>query len=524
MTFSTEALAQWPAAAQKESGWLDTRTAFVLLCLITVMPLLVVDMPPLVDIYGHYGRYVIQTELENRPALQQFYSYQWQLIGNLGVDLLVQVLHGLLGLETTIRVIVIGTQLLAAAGILLVSRECHGRITPFAVMALPLIYGMPFNYGFLNFSLSMALGLLAFVIWIRLDRDGRNNAARLWLGAAGIAIWVCHTFGWAFLSLLCGSSVLAAMITARKRPLIALRHIFGTCWPLLFPVVPIFLWRTGSGGLDVLGWMLTYKVQWLLSALRYKWFVVDVLSVIALVITIGWAIRSRGMAFDRRLGAATLICFASFMALPSQVFGSMFADMRLVPYVLILALLSIAPRGLRAPTIQILSLAALAFFGGRILVTGAGYVVQEQNVKQALRAIDPMPEGSRVAFLLISPCIPPWELPVLSHIGGVALARGHDFVNNQWQIPGTNPLTVHFPAAAPFEHEPSQFVHTDKCERPRFPALRQALRQVPQDAFTHVWIVGSVPGSMTLPEGLERVPHTGTGALLVVKGGRSPMP
>ena len=501
-------------------SWLDTRAAFALLCLAAITPFLFVGMPPLVDLYGHYGRYVVQTDLANRPVLQEFYSYQWQLIGNLGGDLLVQALHGLLGLEAAIKLVVIGTQLLATAGILLVSRECHGRITPFAVMALPLIYGLPFNYGFLNFSLSMALGLLAFVLWIRLDRAGRNNAARIWLGVAGAIIWVCHTFGWAFLGLLCGSSVLAGVIAARERPIAALRHILGTCWPLLLPLVPMLVWRTGAGGLDLQGWILSYKLQWLISAFRNKWVVPDVVSLIAVVITIYWAVRTREVALDRRLGAAAAICFASFMILPVQVFGSMFADMRLVPYILIVALLAISPRGLEPKTLRIISLMAVAFFAGRTLVTGAAYVAQERTVEETLPAIESIPEGSRVAFLSIVPCKTTWELPVLSHMGGVALARRNVFVNNQWKVPGVNPLIVHYPAAAPFEHDPSQFVHSGACDTAVYPDLSQALRQIPQDAFTHVWIVGPVPDPLILPDGLEPVPHAGKGALLAVSGGQ----
>ena len=76
-------------------SWLDTRAAFALLCLAAITPFLFVGMPPLVDLYGHYGRYVVQTDLANRPALQEFYSYQWQLIGNLGGDLLVEALDAL---------------------------------------------------------------------------------------------------------------------------------------------------------------------------------------------------------------------------------------------------------------------------------------------------------------------------------------------------------------------------------------------------------------------------------------------
>ena len=204
--------------AQPPHGLLDRWAVWLGIGLVTILPLLLVDFPPLVDLYGHLGRYAVQTELDTRPALQPFYSYEWRLIGNLGADILIEVLHPVLGLEPSVRVVVILTQLLGAAGLLLISREVHGRVSPFAVMAIPLLYGYPFNYGFLNYALSMALAMLAFVVWLRLHRAERDLAARLWLGVAGATIWVAHTYGWAFLGLLAGSAMLAeAMPTLLKR-------------------------------------------------------------------------------------------------------------------------------------------------------------------------------------------------------------------------------------------------------------------------------------------------------------------
>ena len=63
---------------------------FVLaLILLSALPLLWPDVPPLLDLPGHMGRYRVQLDLATSPDLQQFYGFHWQLIGNLGIDLLV---------------------------------------------------------------------------------------------------------------------------------------------------------------------------------------------------------------------------------------------------------------------------------------------------------------------------------------------------------------------------------------------------------------------------------------------------
>ncbi|NJR13660.1 MAG: hypothetical protein HC779_04850 [Phyllobacteriaceae bacterium] len=56
-----------------------------------------------------------------------------------------------------------------------------------------------------------------------------------------MVVWVCHAYGWAFLGLLCGSTTLAEVIDRRERPVAALGHIMGQCWPLLLPLGPMIL-------------------------------------------------------------------------------------------------------------------------------------------------------------------------------------------------------------------------------------------------------------------------------------------
>jgi hypothetical protein len=517
MNISDTSLHALPASADDRRGWLDSRAAFALLCLAAIGPLLVVEFPPLVDLYGHLGRFAVQTDLANRPELQPYFSYDWKLIGNLGADLLVQALHRVLGLEGAVRFVVILTQLLGAAGLLLVSREVHGRITPFALMAIPLLYGYPFNYGFINYALSMALALLAFVMWLRLHRAGRGVAAQLWLALAGAAIWVCHTYGWAFLGLLCGSTMLAEVITARTPPLVAVRRILAACWPLLLPAVPMVVWRAESTGAGLAGWSLPYKLTWLLSPLRTMWRALDIatLAVIAAVIALAPLFR-RTFRHDLSLRIAAGLCIAFFFALPTKVFGSAFADMRLLPYGLALALIAIVPGQLAPWLHRVTIVLALAFFAGRLAITGAAYVAQDRAIQAELSALGNLPVGARVAYFVVKPCRLMWALPVYDHLAGAALARRSAFVNDQWQQPGVNPLIVHYPAAGLFVKDPSHLAQGDDCNHSTRPAISDVLAKVPLDAFTHVWIVGAVPERFTRPARLVRVLYPGKGHLYAV--------
>lgn len=494
-------------------GWLDRWPVMLLVCLVTIAPLLLVDFPPLVDLYGHLGRFAVQTELAQRPELQPFYSYDWKLIGNLGGDILVQVLHPLLGLEASVHAVVILTQLVGALGLMLVSREIHGRVTPFALAAIPLLYGYPFNYGFINYSLSMGLALLAYTAWLRLHRQGREGLARLWLLVAGAAIWVCHTYGWAFLGLLTGSTMLAEVYAVRMRPVRAVARILGACWPLLLPVVPMVIWRAESSGAGLGGWSLPFKLIWAYSPFRSVWKVLDIGALAVVAGLIYWGRLSRSARFDPAIGIAAALCVAFFLILPSWVFGSAFADMRLLPYGIALGLVAISTAQVGARELRIAGMIALAFFGVRMAVTSAGFVLQDREMQAALPALDHMPKGARVAFFVVKPCKVRWTLPVLDHAAGAALARRNAFVNDQWQQPGVNPMVVHYPEGGRFVKDPSHLVVSDACGPSVLPAVTPTLAKLPRSAFTHVWIVGYRPERYTVPEGFAEVPDSGSGRL-----------
>ncbi|MCL9999564.1 MAG: hypothetical protein NBV68_09290 [Erythrobacter sp.] len=506
-------------------GLLDRWWAIALVCLIALAPLLVVEgIAPLTDLYGHLGRHAVQTGLAERPGLQPFFSYEWKLIGNLGGDILVQLFYPLLGVEGAVRATVIVTQGLGALGLLLVSREVHGRVTPFALAAIPLLYGFPFNYGFINYTLSMALALLAYVLWLRLRAGGREGLAAVWLGVAGAAIWVAHTYGWAFLGLLAGSTMLAEVWAARTHPLRAVGRILAACWPLLLPIMPMVIWRAGSSGAAISGWAWGYKYVWALSPLRTYWRDFDMASLAVLAMLLGWALRARAVRFDRRIGIAALLCLVFFIALPFRVFGSAFADMRLLPYALALALVAIGTARSEDGTLQasrqasrallVAGAIALAFFGVRMASTTIAYRNLDRQVQAALPALDKMPKSARVAFFSVKPCRTRWALAPLDHLAGAAMARRDAFVNDQWQQPGVNPLKVSYPAAEPFVRDPSHLVVREECKESRSRVrLSTALARLPREAFTHIWIVGQYDGKLTPPPGFVEVPDAGSGRL-----------
>ena len=89
------------------AGWWEQRWFLALVTMLVAVPLLYPPIPPLVDLFGHMGRYRVELDLDHSPWLQRYYDYHWAAIGNLGVDLLVIPLGQLIGLEPAVKLIVL---------------------------------------------------------------------------------------------------------------------------------------------------------------------------------------------------------------------------------------------------------------------------------------------------------------------------------------------------------------------------------------------------------------------------------
>ena len=70
------------------SGWWTRPWYIALLAILSVIPLLRPEVPPLIDLMGHMGRYRVELADPSSPLLTRYFSFQWALMGNLGVDLL----------------------------------------------------------------------------------------------------------------------------------------------------------------------------------------------------------------------------------------------------------------------------------------------------------------------------------------------------------------------------------------------------------------------------------------------------
>ncbi len=487
--------------------WWETRTFAAALILLAAVPLLYPPVPPLVDLFGHMGRYRVQLDIASSPWLPLYYDFEWAAIGNLGVDLLIVPLVPLLGLELAVKLIVLSIPPLTVAGFLLVAREVHHRLPPTALFALPFAFGHPFLFGFVNYALSMAFAFLAFGLWLRLARLGKLRLRALVFVPISILVFFTHTYGWGALGLLCFSAE-AVRQHDRKIPWFrsavnAAAHAAVMALPLLIMIG----WRSDTHGEMTRSWFFwERKWEWVYSALRDRWMLFDWISVAMTGFVLVFSIASRQLTLSRNLAFSALVLLASFIIIPATVFGSAYADMRLVPFVFAVALISIRFRNqLHLPTAQLLAIAGLAFFLIRLGGTTISLAMAADDQRSKLTALDHLPMGARVVSLVGQSCGTSWPLPRDTHLGAMVIVRRHGFSNDQWAMPGVSLLRIPYREAGPFAADPSQIVRPDNCPADSIMTIGEALGSLPREGFDYVWMIDPPPFDRRLLAGMQPV-------------------
>ena len=471
--------------------WWENPWLLLALVLASALPLLWPEVPPLVDVPGHMGRYKVQNDLERSEALQRFYRFEWALIGNLGADLLSLPLSRIMGLEAAVKLIAILVPPLTVAGFLWVAREVHGRVPPTALFAVPLAYNYPFHYGFINFTLSMALTFLAFGLWLRLARLGRFRLRAVLFVPISMLLWLAHVYGWASLCVLAFSAELVRQHDSGRTWLRSAWHSGLHCLSLAPPVLLMLLWRSGEVAGATTGFFkMKWKGNWLIMALRDRWRAFDLVSVAIVAAVPAAALLTRKLGFSRNLIASTLFLALAFLFLPRKLIGSFYADMRIVPFMLATAVLAVR---LRPDTSRRLASGiaafALLFAAVRTGASGVSLWLYDREYDRHVTALDLLPRGARLLSLVGRACNDPWKMSRLQHLPALAIVRKEAFSNDQWITAGAQLLSVDYPQGGFFVQDPTQLVTAARCPDEEWLSLNETLATFPREGFDYVWLI-----------------------------------
>jgi hypothetical protein len=468
-----------PAPRRDPAVWLG-----LALALLAGLPVLVASLPQMGDFSAHLARYHVMLEGDSNPVLAGYYAFDWRWTGNVGVDLLIRPLAGVLGLEAAGRVICFAIPVLTGLGILSVEWALRRRVGVGALLAMAFIWSPALVMGFVNFGLSLALALFAFALWVRLE--GREWRWALFL-PIGLAVWLCHVSGWGILGVMVGAYELNR--TRSWRALLA-------PLPLALPAIPLLL----GGGSDLLSygpypWI--YKKAIWTRAMRDQIYWLDIATPILVGLAFAAALVTRRI--DPRLGWAALLLAAATFAVPRRISGGDYADYRLVGACLLVACLAIDWR----PARRTVLCAAAALFLVRLTATTAGWHDSSNRMEKLLTALDHVPEGARVASAVAIER-GQWPNNPFDHLAGYAVVRRDALTNANFAVPTIHMLKLRRPV--PDFADPTQRLNHlpgQPIDLSRFKPARQA---------DYLWYIGGTEPA-ALPQGATVVYRT-EGSLL----------
>ena len=250
--------------------------------------------------------------------------------------------------------------------------------------------------------------------------------------------------------------------------------------------------------------------------------------------------RDRNIEYSRNLGLSTLFLIAVFVFLPRIVFGSAYADMRLAPFMVAIALISVRPRPLpgdtrdlalrhpdlsedrlqhllatqRRRTMARFAALGLAFVLVRMAGTTISYVMFDQRYDRELQALEHVPIGARlVTFVGVDNCNRNWTMNRMEHLPALALERRWAYTNDQWSMAGAQLLTTRYQPALGFGHDPSQIVTDSQCPGERWRPIDRSLAFFPRAAFDYVWLINPPPYHLKYATDLTPVWRDGTSVL-----------
>ena len=507
--------------------WWETRWFVAAMILTAFVPLLYPPVPPLVDLLGHMGRYRVQLDIAHSPDLQRFYEFNWHLIGNLGVDILIVPLSRIFGLELAVKLVALIIPPLTVAGFLWVAREVHNRLPPTAAFALPFALSHPFLFGFANFTLAMAMAFLAFGLWLRLGRLDRTGLRAILFVPISFVIFITHIYGWGTLGLLAFSAEAVRQhdkgLTWWKAGLKAAMHAAVMAGPILVMLAWRSTVQTGTTG----DWFnFKSKASWIMMALRDRWQWYDYASVTAALVMIVEARRRPELTFSRNLAFTALVLLTCFIILPRIVFGSAYADMRLAPYMIATALLAIRFRGeTLMRTARVLAILGVAFYLVRVATTTISLAMASNDQQAKLQALDHVPRGAKLVSFVGQDCDGLWALPRNTHLPAMAIVRRHAFSNDQWVIEGANLLSVRYSVAGRYSADPSEIVRAPECANREHWTLDRSFATLPPGAFDYVWLLDPPHHDARILAGMTPI-WRGHGSLLyaVRRPGDQPQP
>jgi hypothetical protein len=508
----------------------------MLACLLT--PLILTEVPPLTDYPNHLARCYLLAFGNSDPALRQMFSAHWQIIPNIGVDLILPKLMHVFPPLLAGRVMLALCLLIPTTGAIALSRAYFQRRSLWQIAAGFAAFNVLFLMGFMNFELSIGIAMWGAAAWIRYREQ---NVAAAVVSAIILApiVFFFHLFGFCFYALLVGSYeffvVFEKGLRTRSDARYAARRAlaFG-----LAMVIPALLYRASP--LEKVSfspaWVSLPRKLYIAfdSILEYS-SLFDLLIAASLVAFVVFCLMN-GRA---RISKAGLICGTAllcvYLVTPVSFKGVYFVDTRLPVMLGFMVFAGFMPRGLNYRERSVSVAFFIILFVARVALITNVWVDSQRDLTDLRQTIASVIPGSRVLAADVKYIDnPDWysnmplcrRLPEVAptywHLASFVLLDRHAFWTNIFAEESQQPIAINEPyreleaiRSSPLNYTDLTMSQVPEEELAHFPYLADW-----KEKFDYVLVLNAegAPGlDHFLPNQLQLVDRQGIAALFKIR-------
>jgi len=379
--------------------WLTLLTT----ALAIVAPLLVTELPPLLDYPNHLARMDVLAHGAADPILSRMYATQWRILPNIGMDTIMPAMLHLMPLEVVGRCMIGVALLLPFFGSVFLHASLFHRRSLWPLSTALVVYNAPLFAGFLNFLIGLGLALLAAAVWVR--TLGRPRIRLLTASLFAIIIFFCH-----LIALACYGCLLFALeiaMATEQRPgdhLITLpppARLVGLALPFVIPVF-LYLQAPLAAAPAAPYWSPLEKVEGVLAGFTTYSPILDGAALVFALGTIAWCWRTARLSVARAVLIVVVALCLLYPVAPFAAKGTGFIDQRLAALASFLLFAGTLPVGLARRQRAIVSLGIIAIASMRLLNIASVWYRHGDDVAAFRRVIAPIEPGARILVVMVT--------------------------------------------------------------------------------------------------------------------------
>jgi hypothetical protein len=387
--------------SQMPVAWWST---LVVLCGTLLMPLAVVDVPPLLDYPNHLARAYALAWGQQDAFLSRMYAPHWAIIPNLAVDLVLPPLLWIMPVHVAGRILLAVALLLPVIGTVLYSNALFGRRSYWSIAVCLVACNGLFLLGFINFQLGIGLALVCAAAWMA--RRETHPAATVAIGAiCAVLLFFSHLMGLLFFLILLGSyEIERAWLSYRQGGSLIAVVARRAAWllpvvapPLALYVVSAFadvgnrvVWETGHDKL----------IRAAMALVNYS-LPLDIASAGLLAAFLLTCVGLRLMHVPLRSAVALGAIGGLVAVAPFGFKGTGYIDARFAVMFGFLVFASVRPVRLPNRAALLVVVAVVALFGVRTSRVAAVWYAHNRDLAELRNAISVVEPGSRVLLAMV---------------------------------------------------------------------------------------------------------------------------